>query len=152
VLGNTIYALKYGVTHLDKIDCSKCEGDDWQPKVDGFNLPEKVSRKPNGGWIDRWTAGSPVILDGSAYTIDIWSNAFAFDMRMKKLNYQHDTGVPGFFHYNAVSVAASPALMGSHIIVQNNLGTALLLKPGLTYQVVARNHIGTVLERLWPLP
>ncbi|MBI2808767.1 MAG: PQQ-binding-like beta-propeller repeat protein [Planctomycetes bacterium] len=152
ILGNTIYALKYGVTHLDKIDCSACQGDGWQPKVVGFNLPEKVSRKPNGGWIDRWTAGGPVIVNDTAYTIDIWRNAFALDLKTKKMHYQHNTALPGYFHYNAVSVAASPALLGEHVMVQGNQGTALFLKQGPNYEVVARNQIGTVLDRLWPTP
>lgn len=152
VLGNTIYALKYGVTNLSKIDCGACAGDDWEPKVVNYSLPEKVSRKPNGGWIDRWTAGGPLIWDDVAYTIDIWRNAFAFDMKMKRMTYQQDTGVSGFFHYNAVSVAASPALLGANLLVQNNQGTALLVKPGANYEVIARNHLGTVIDRPWPLP
>jgi len=152
VLGNTIYALKYGVTNVSKIDCSACTGDDWTPKVENFSMPEKVSRKPNGGWIDRWTAGGPLIVNETAYTADIWRNAFAYDLKMKKMNYQQNTGLGGFFHYNAVPVAASPALICEHILVQNNQGTALLLEPGPTYEVVAKNQIGTVLDRLWPLP
>ncbi|MBI3822438.1 MAG: PQQ-binding-like beta-propeller repeat protein [Planctomycetes bacterium] len=152
VLGNIIYALKYGVTNLSKIDCSACTGDDWQPKVENFSLPDKVSRKPNGGWIDRWTAGGPLIVNDAVYSIDIWRNAFAFDLKTKKMHYQQDTAMGGFFHYNAVSVAASPALLGEHIMVQNNQGTALLLKPGANYEVIAKNHIGTVLDRPWPLP
>ena len=49
-------------------------------------------------------------------------------------------------------VAASPTLVGKHIIVQDNQGTALVLEPGPTYKLVARNHIGTQLDRPWPLP
>ncbi len=152
VLGNTIYALKYGVTSVSKIDCTNMKGNEWDPKIEQLGLPEKVSRKPNGGWIDRWTAGGPLIVNDSAYMIDIWSNAFAVDLRMKKMNYQKDVGFAGYFHYNAVSVAASPALLGPNILVQNNQGTALLLKPGPTYEVIATNHIGTTLDRPWPTP
>ncbi|MBI1830394.1 MAG: hypothetical protein HYR84_02975 [Planctomycetes bacterium] len=82
----------------------------------------------------------------------IWRNAFAYDLKMKKMDYQQDTAMGGFFHYNAVPVAASPAWMGEHILVQNNQGTALLLKPGSKYEVAAKNQIGTVLDRPWPVP
>ena len=34
----------------------------------------------------------------------------------------------------------------------DNQGTALVLKPGRTFQQVARNRIATQLDRYWPIP
>jgi hypothetical protein len=51
-----------------------------------------------------------------------------------------------------VPVAASPALVGKHIIIQNNQGTALVLEPGRTYHQVAKNQIATQIDRYWPIP
>lgn len=152
VLGDTVYASSYGVASLARIEFQGVQGDDWQPKVTAFEMPASISRKPDGKWIDRWTAGSPLVLDDIAYSIDIWGQAFALDLKSRKMLYQQDTGLRGFFHYNSLGVAASPTLLGKHIVVQDNQGTALLLEPGPKYQVAARNRIATVLDRPWPLP
>jgi hypothetical protein len=58
----------------------------------------------------------------------------------------------GLFHYCSVPVAASPALVGKHIIIQNNQGTALVLEPGRTYRQVGKNQIATQIDRYWPIP
>jgi hypothetical protein len=152
VIGDIVYAPKFGVTHVSRLDFTGVEGETWEPKSTLYQLPPSVSRKPNGKWVDRWTAGSPVVLDDRAYQIDIWANAFAIDLKSKQMLYQQDTGLTGLFHYNALRVAASPTLIGKHLIVQDNQGTSLVLETGPTYRVVAKNRIATQLDRRLPLP
>src|SRR5262249_25839208 len=87
-----------------------------------------------------------------AYTIDIYATLYAFDLKAKKMQYYQDTELSGLFHYNALPVAASATLIGKHIVVQDNQGTALVLEPGPVFKQVAKNKIATVLDRWWPVP
>ena len=66
--------------------------------------------------------------------------------------YYRDLGLNGFMHYNAVPVAASPTLVGQHVLVMDNQGTTLVLEPGRELKVVARNQLATQLDRRLPLP
>jgi hypothetical protein len=86
------------------------------------------------------------------YTVDIYSTLYAFDLKAKKMAYHHDTELAGLFHYNAVPVAASPTLIGKHIVIQDNQGVALVLEPGRTFKQVGKNHVATQFDRYWPIP
>src|SRR5262249_4977038 len=77
---------------------------------------------------------------------------YAADLASGKMLYRKELDLQGFMHYNAVPVAASPTLVGKHVLVCDNQGTTLVLRPGREFQVAARNHIGTVLDRPWPIP
>jgi hypothetical protein len=48
-------------------------------------------------------------------------------------------------------LVASPTLVGKHIVVQDNQGTALVLEQGGAYREVAKNQIATQLNRYWPI-
>lgn len=153
ILGNHLYLPKHGVGHLSILDFSNGGGDKWQPKlVKHISLPDDISRGPNGKWIDRWTAGSPLIWDGLAYLTDIYQRLYVVDLKTGKLLYKRDLELEGFTHYNSVAVAASNTLVGKHVFISDNQGTTLVLEPGPTYKAIARNRIGTVLERAWPVP
>ncbi len=150
ILGDVIYRPRYGVTQLEVTDFSDVSGDSWKP--DGDTVRATVGRLPNGKTADRMTAGSPLVLDGLGYMIDIYGTLYVLDLKAKKMVYSKDTGLRGLFHYNSLPVAASPTLMGKHIVVQDNQGTALVLQPGREYKEVARNHLATVIDRYWPIP
>jgi hypothetical protein len=152
VLGETVYQLKYGVTQLSVLDFRGARGDAWKPGIDVCQLPEEVTRRPDGRWVDRWTAGSPLVHAGLAYDADIYGMLYAVDLKSRQLLYRHQLDVRGLFHYNAVPVAASPALVGRHILVADNQGTMLVLAPGRAFRQVARNRIATQLDRRWPVP
>src|SRR5262245_65640238 len=66
--------------------------------------------------------------------------------------YRREMDLEGFRHYNSVAVAASPTLVGKHVLVCDNQGTTLVLEPGPAYKVAARNRIATQLDRAWPVP
>jgi hypothetical protein len=145
-----VYQPMYGVAHLNIVDFSGVEGDDWKPKQTNIRVP--TGRLPNGHVADRWTAGSPLVVDDRAYLVDIYRMFYAVDLKAQKLLYSQDTELGGLFHYNALPVAASPTLVGRHIVIQDNQGTALVLEPGGAFRQVARNRIGTQLDRYWPIP
>jgi hypothetical protein len=153
ILGDRLYLPKYGVTALGVWDLGAVKPGTWAPRlVKSIALPEAVSHGPQGRWIDRWTAGSPLVWDGIAYQSDIYQTLYAVELSTGKMLYRRDMELEGFTHYNAVAVAASPTLVGKHLLVSDNQGTTLVLEPGAAYQLVARNRIATRLDRPWPVP
>jgi hypothetical protein len=61
-------------------------------------------------------------------------------------------GLDWLMHYNAVPVAASPTLIGKHILVPDNQGTTVVVAAGREFKVLGRNRIETRLNRVWPIP
>lgn len=155
ILGETMYLGRYGVFQLSIFDLSQVSGDAWKLEpttMFELNLPREHSLKPDGGWVDRSTAGSPLIHDGLVYTVDIYGWLYAADVKTGKLVYYKDLQVDGLMHYNAVPVAASVTLVGDHLIVLDNQGTAILIQPGRDFKILGRNRIETQLDRVWPIP
>ena len=153
ILGDRLYQPKYGVTSLTVRDLAAVTPDDWEPRlVREIHLPEEVSHGPGGKWIDRWTAGSPLVWDGIAYQTDIYQTLYAVELSTGNLLYRQEMDLEGLTHYNAVAVAASPTLAGKHVLVSDNQGTTLVLEPGRSYKAVARNRIARQLDRAWPVP
>ena len=152
ILGEVAYFPRYGVKQLLVLDFTGAAGDDWKPKRTTIEVPEGIGRRPDGKMVDRPTPGSPLIVDDLAYLVDIYSTLYVFDLKAKKMLYLHDTELSGLFHYNAVPVAASPTLIGNHIVIQDNQGTALVLEPGPRFKQVRKNQIGTQIDRWWPVP
>jgi outer membrane protein assembly factor BamB len=153
VLEDRLYTPKYGVGALSVWDLGAAKPDAWAPAlVKKIELPEEIHHGPGGKWIDRWTAGSPLIWDGIAYEADIYQTLYASDLATGKMLYRQKMDLEGFTHYNSVAVAASPTLVGKHVLICDNQGTTLMLEPGPTYKVAARNRIATQLDRAWPVP
>jgi outer membrane protein assembly factor BamB len=151
VRGDVFYPLGFGICQLSVLDFTGARGDSWEPKRELIRATG-VSRLPNRKTADRSTAASPLVVGDLAYTIDIYAAFYAYDLKAKSFLYQQDTGMRGYFHYCAVPVTASPTLIGKHIVVQNNQGTALVLEPGPRYQVTTKNQIATQMDRYWPIP
>lgn len=153
VLGNRVFQPYYGIGSLSEYDYSKASGDEWEPEpVARFGMPADVPRRPGGGWLDRWTAGSPLVHDGLVYMVDIYAEFYAVDLPAKELVYRKKTDLAGLFHYNALPVAASPTLMGKNVLIADNQGNTLVLAPGREFKQVAKNRILTQLERSVPMP
>jgi outer membrane protein assembly factor BamB len=152
ILGNVVYLPRYGVKQLLVLDFTGATGEEWKPERTSIAVPDGTGRLPNGKVVDRPTCGSPLVVDDLAYLLDIYATLYVFDLKAKKTLYLHDTELEGLFHYNAVPVAASPTLIGKHIVIQDNQGTALVLEPGRTFRQVGKNRIGTQLDRWWPVP
>jgi outer membrane protein assembly factor BamB len=151
ILGDVVYQPHYGVNQLNLLDFTGATGDTWTAK--STTIESQVDHKrPDGKWLDRMTAASPLVHQGLAYLIDIYGTLYVLDLEKKAFVYRQDLDLGGLFHYNAVPVAASPVLIGDKIVVQNNQGTAIVFEPGRTYKEVRRNRIATQLDRPWPIP
>jgi hypothetical protein len=150
ILGDVVYQPNYGVNQLNVLDFAGVTGADWKPKRSTIEVSSE--RLFNGNAVDRSTAGSPLVMDGLAYVVDMYSTFYAIDLKARKMLYRRDTGLRGVFHYNALPLAASATLIGKHIVIQDNQGTALVLKPGREFRQVHSNRIATQLERYWPIP
>jgi len=150
ILGDIVYQPNYGVNHLNVLDFAGVTGNNWTPKRTTIEV--KTGPLPDGKRRDRWTAGSPLVVDGIAYMVDIYGTFYAVDLKEKQTLYSQQTELRGLFHYNALPFAASPTLIGKHIVIQNNQGTALVLEPGRAFKPVATNRLATQIDRYWPLP
>ena len=77
---------------------------------------------------------------------------YVVDLNSRKTLYYKDLQLNGLMHHNAIPVAASVTLIGEHLIVMDNQGTAVVLQPGREFHEVGRNRIETQLDRVWPIP
>jgi outer membrane protein assembly factor BamB len=153
VLGETMYFPKYGVAQLNLFDFTNAAADEWKPKeVASIGMPGEINRGPNGQWLDRWTAGSPLIHENLAYVVDMYAVLYVLDLDAKKLVSRQQLDLRGFTHYNALAVAASPTLVGKHLLLLDNQGTTLVFELGPIPKLVGRNEIQTQLDRAWPVP
>jgi outer membrane protein assembly factor BamB len=152
VLGDVLYQPNYGVCNLRVFDFTGATGDTWKPKVGPvIEVSDDVHRR-GGKWVDRSTAGSPLVHDGIAYAVDIYGWLYAFDVRTNKAIYYKPTDLRGLFHYNSLPVGASVTLVGKHLVMMDNQGTALVVEPGRVFKQVAKNRIATQMDRPWPIP
>jgi outer membrane protein assembly factor BamB len=153
ILGNRMYLPKYGVGLLSILDFGEATGDAWEPKLIGkIEMPREINNGPGGKWIDRWTAGSPLVHDGYVYQCDIYQMLYVSELQSRKLVYRQSLPLNGFTHYNAVAVAASCTLVGKHVMICDNQGTTVVIEPGSKYKVVSVNRIETQLARTLPIP
>jgi hypothetical protein len=151
VLGEVMYLSWLGISNLIVADFSGVSGEAWNPKVRIIELATD-HRRPSGEWLDRWTAGSPVIWNGTFYGIDQYGVFYAVDLASGKTLYKQDVGLDEMHTYNHIGVGASATLAGKYLYVIDNQGTVVVLEPGPAYQQVAVNRIQTQLARDWPIP
>ncbi len=158
--GSRMYVGKYGVKELSVFDFQKVspssdEAERWNPELLAtidLDLPREHSLRPDGSWLDRSTAGSPLVHQGLSYSVDIYGWLYVRDLETRATVYYRDLELDGLMHYNAVPVAASPTLIGDRIVVVDNQGTAVILAPGRAFTILGCNRIETRLDRVWPLP
>jgi outer membrane protein assembly factor BamB len=151
VVDDVMYLPWTGIGGLIVADFSRVTGDDWKPKLRMIAVAAN-HRRPNGEWLDRWTAGSPVIHEGVYYGIDQYGVCYAVDLKAGKTLYAADAGFDELHHYNAIGVGASVALGGRRLYAMDNQGTCVVYEPGAVFKPVAVNRIETVIRRDWPTP
>src|SRR5262249_50812143 len=101
ILGTRLYLPKYGVTTLGVWDLADVRPGAGEPRLEKeIHLPEEVSHGPGGKWVDRWTAGSPLVWDGIAYESDIYQTLYAVDLSTGRMLYRHEMDLEGLTHYN----------------------------------------------------
>lgn len=152
IIGNKMYLPRYGVNSITVCDLSELSANGEPRELQKIQLPDSVPRGPDGKWLDRWTAGSPLIWDGMMYSIDIYQTMYAVEMSTGKMYYRREVPLEGLMHYNAVPVAASVTLVGKNLHMCDNQGTTVVIQAGPSYRTMARNRIGTTLDRPWPIP
>jgi len=151
VLGDMMYLSWYGISNLIIADFSKVEGEAWKPDMRIIELAVN-SHRPDGKWLDRWTAGSPLVWGGAFYGIDQYGVFYAADLKTGKTLYKQDVGFDELHTYNHIGVGASATLGGKYIYVIDNQGMCVVLEPGPAFKPVAVNRIETALPRDWPMP
>ena len=123
--------------------------EEWKPKVRLVEMGADHHR-PDGSWLDRFTAGSPLIVGDTFYGIDQYGVFYAADLKTDKPLYKEDAGFDELHTYNAIGVGASAALGGNHIYLVDNQGCCAVYEPGPTSRRVAYNRIQTTVVRDWP--
>lgn len=151
VSGDVIYLPWYGLAQVHVIDCAGCTGDEWKPKVTILEGVTAGAPRAKGDQGDEWTAGSPLIHNGTLYDTDIHSRVFAVDLKTGKQLWWHDVDLPGESNYVALRMAASPALIGKFIVVMDNQGNAVTFEPGVAYKELSRNRLATQIQRDWAM-
>jgi outer membrane protein assembly factor BamB len=154
VLADVLYLPKYGVKQLNVLDFAGVTGETWGPQqLASIETPQHLNYRPGSkAWLDRSTAASPLIVGKYAYMVDMYSELCTFDLEAKKMVHHQTLDLHGFTHYNALAVAASPTLVGEHMLILDNQGTTLVMTTGPEPKVVQRNVIATQLARRVPLP
>ena len=159
LLGSRMYVGKYGVKQFSVFDFQQADptgdAERWTPELLAtidLDLLREHSLRRNGSWLDRSTAGSPLVHGSLSYSVDIYGWLYVRDHKTNATVYYKDLKLDGLMHYNAVPVAVSPTLIGNGIVVLDNQGTTVVLVPGRDFKIVGRNRIETRLERVWPIP
>jgi len=150
VLGDVMYHA-WGAFGLNVDDYSAVQGDEWKPKMRGVG-DITINKLPDGKWIDRWTAASPLVVGNLAFLVDMWGIFYEVDIKTGKTCYRKELDIQPICHYNAIPVAACPTLGGKYVYVMDNQGTCIVVEPGPEFKQVAKNHIGTQIARVWPVP
>jgi len=83
---------------------------------------------------------------------DIYKTLYAVELSTGKCSTRREMDLEGLTHYKAVAVAASPTLVGKHVLVSDNQGTTLVLKPGPSISGRGPHRIATQFDRPWPVP
>lgn len=153
VHGDLLYLPKYGIKQLSLIDFSSQTGDAWRPgQLMTMETPAELNHGPDGGWLDRWTAASPLVVGNYVYMVDMYSQLCVYDTSLRQVVHHEKLELNGFTHYNALAVAASPALIDGKLAIMDNQGNCLILTAEQKPRVIRKNRIATQLDRRVPLP
>ena len=104
----------------------------------------KEAKWPNGVLLGapnfyqgHWLEASPVVHDGLAYLVSCSGVLAVFDVATMERVYEKKLPLNLSGSYFGTSVA----LAGKYIYLMGSTGTAVVIKPGRTYEEVARNRI-----------
>ncbi len=103
-----------------------------------------------------YALGSPLIHDRLVYIVDCMGNLYVLDLQSRKIVCRRNLGT-GLELLSVVhpqgTAYASPVLAGKYLYIFGMDGTTIVLKPGRTYEEVARNKIEDLVSRnygVWP--
>ena len=101
-----------------------------------------------------WHMCSPLIHEGLAYLVNNTGVLTVVDVEKMEVVYERLLDLDHFqtAHEGAGrGISVSPSLAGGRIYLIGNTGATLVIKPGLTYEQLARNRIESVFLRYWGL-
>lgn len=101
-------------------------------------LPVDKQKNP----FDRGFVASPLLVDGLIYQVTQGGGLFVNDAATGDLVYRKVLPIkPKTQYWNWAGCGASPTMAGGYVYLMDNQGTTIVVKPGKTYQEVARNVI-----------
>ncbi|MCL2640521.1 MAG: PQQ-binding-like beta-propeller repeat protein, partial [Phycisphaerales bacterium] len=150
VMGNSVYSLSsfHGVFAHMTLPEQIVEGKKMAAPVRTVKMD--MSDFPH--YYLEWFLSSPLIHDGLAYCMNNSGVLNVVDLKSMELVYQKLLDLDHFQNTHEAAgrgVGISPSLAGGNIYLVGNFGTTLVLKPGRTYEQLAKNKIESVLERRW---
>ena len=136
--GGKLYDLVYGRVRVGELPTS----------TEKIALTARGKRVQLGGSLDVYRrvgfAASPLCHDGLLYVVDYMGRLYVYDVKTHSIVYTHDLGFGmevRTFVYPLGTCYVSPTLIGGNIVFLGTTGTAVVIKPGRTYQEIARNRI-----------
>ncbi len=147
-IGNTIYELSID-GHFYKV---LLPGQFSDP-LDGVSvqsLKVDMSRYPT--YYFDWFLASPLIHDGLAYCVNGSGVLSVIDLEKTQIVYEKLLDLDHFENANegpARGIGISPSLAGGKIYILGDAGATIVLKPGRTYEQLAKNKIESIVRRNW---
>jgi len=99
-----------------------------------------------------WHLSSPLVYEGLAYLLNNTGVLTVVDVEKMAVIYQKLLDLDHFQNNNEGAgrgIGVSPALAGGKIYLMGNTGVTLVIKPGRTYEPLARNQIESIFTRRW---
>jgi outer membrane protein assembly factor BamB len=119
------------------------EGDTVNPEIIR-EVPFNTDKFPY--YYESFYDASPLLHEGLLYCVNSFGTLTVLDMTAGEVVYQRQLDIEIFMPYNGAGplkggAQASPTLAGKYIYIWGNQGTCVVLKPGRTFEQVARNRL-----------
>jgi hypothetical protein len=147
-IGNTLYELSTGGS-LYKIVLPGQLSDPFTP-VSVEEVKVDVSHYPT--YYFDWFLASPLIHEGLAYCVNGSGVLTVFDLEKMQIVYEKLLDLDHFENSNEGAgrgVGISPSLAGGKIYILGDAGATIVLRPGRTYEQLAKNKIESIVHRNW---
>lgn len=108
-----------------------------------------VATAPHPYYYMPWHMASPVVHEGLAYLLNNAGVLTVVDLAEAKVVYQRMVDLDHFQTSNegaARGIGISPAIAGGKLVLMGNNGSTLVLEPGRTFKVLAKNRIESVVS------
>ncbi|MFB3892742.1 MAG: PQQ-binding-like beta-propeller repeat protein [Phycisphaerae bacterium] len=114
----------------------------------GMRLPRTAH---DGGEAEGDTYSSVLVHDGLLYSLRGRGWLMAYDAKTLAPVYKQKLDMEPYEDYDHPGVTPSLVLGGKHIFAFDNQGNCVVIEPGRQFKQVARNTIGTCVNRKWVL-
>ena len=118
------------------------------PPAEGMRLVSQSAAKYEGD-VDSYS--SVLVHDGLLYSLRSQGKLWVYDAKTLANVYTQQLDMESYSDYDHPGVTPSLSLGGKHIYAFDNQGNCIVLEPGREFKQVARNRIGTCVNRKWVL-